>query len=286
MTTSTAPNAREGTAAGTNNGPLVAMPERSLSMTQDAEWCVVRVDGQWRQIRFHDYDDLYAIPGLYEKVIYDILRCDSPHVICSMLAEELSASGTPVDTLRVLDLGAGNGIVAQELVDVGVQLVAGVDIIEEAAEAARRDRPGVYEGYHVVDMTALPEAQRRGLASYHFNAMVCVAALGFGDIPTRAFAAAYNLILPGGWIGFNIKEDFLSDGDHSGFSRLVRSMLKDGTFELRQRRRYQHRLATNRRPLYYVAIIGRKHRDIDAIIRGQADESEDEYGPGEEGLEE
>lgn len=249
-------------ATSTNSELLVALPEPTLSMTQDAEWCVVRVDGKWRQVRFHDYDELYSVPGLYERVIYDILRCDSPHVVRSLLEAELSDAGTPAEELRVLDLGAGNGIVGEELADLGAKLIVGIDIIEEAAAAMERDRPGLYDHYHVVDMTDLNQGERRELAGYRFNTLTCVAALGFGDIPTRVFAAAYNLIRPCGWIAFNIKEDFLSNGDHSGFSRLLRAMLDDGTLELRQQRRYQHRLATDRHPLHYVAIVGIKRRDV------------------------
>lgn len=262
MTTSTTQATERGSSTNTNDKLLVALPEPSLSMTQDAEWCVVRVDGKWRQIRFHDYDELYSVPGLYEKVIYDILRCDSPHVVRSLLEAELSYAGTPADELRVLDLGAGNGIVGEELADLGAEFIVGVDIIEEAAEATERDRPGLYDNYHVVDMTTPNEGQRRELAGYRFNTLTCVAALGFGDIPTRAFVAAYNLIRPGGWIAFNIKEDFLTNGDRSGFSGLIRAMLDDGTLELRQRRRYQHRLATDRHPLHYVAMVGIKQRDV------------------------
>ena len=262
MTTGVVHVTERESSTSTNDKLLVALPEPSLSMTQDAEWCVVHVDGGWRQIRFHDYDELYSVPGLYERVIYDILRCDSPHVVRSLLEAELVDSETSVNGLRVPDLGAGNGMVGEELADLGAEFIVGVDIIEEAAEATERDRPGLYENYHVVDMTALDGGQRRELEGYHFNVLTCVAALGFGDIPTRAFTAAYNLIRPGGWIAFNIKEEFLTNGDRSGFSGLIRAMLDDGTLELRQRRRYQHRLATDRHPLYYVAIVGIKWRDV------------------------
>lgn len=262
MTTGLTPVTKRGSSRSANGKLLVALPEPSLSMTQDAEWCVVRVDDEWRQIRFHDYDELYSIPGLYEKVIYDILRCDSPHVVRRLLEGELSDTRTHADELRVLDLGAGNGIVGEELADLGAEFIVGVDIIEEAAEATERDRPGLYDNYHILDMTTLNKGQRRELADYRFNMLACVAALGFGDIPTGAFVAAYNLIQAGGWIVFNIKEDFLANGDRSGFSGLIRAMLDDGTLELRQRQRYQHRLATDRHPLHYVAIIGIKRRDV------------------------
>ena len=262
MTTGVARHTERGSSTSESGTLLVALPEPSLSMTQDTEWCVVRDNGRWRQIRFHDYDELYSVPGLYEKIIYDILRCDSPHVVCSLLRAQLLQAGASADELRVLDLGAGNGMVGEELADLGAEFIVGVDIITEAAEATQRDRPGLYNNYHVVDMTTLNEDQQRELAGYRFNTLTCVAALGFGDIPLQAFIAAYNLICQGGWVAFNIKEDFLSNGDRSGFSRLIRTMLDDGTLELRQRQRYQHRLATDRHPLHYVAIVGRKLRGI------------------------
>ena len=266
MTDGVVPAIERESSKGTDGRLLVALPEPSLSMTQDAEWCVVRVDDEWRQIRFHDYDELFAVPGLYEKVIYEILHCDSPRVVRNLLESELAEADTPGDELRVLDLGAGNGMVGEELADLGAGLIVGADIIEIAARATERDRPGVYDDYHVVDLTALNERQRRDLASYRFNALTCVAALGFGDIPPRAFVAAYNLIGPGGWIAFNIKEEFLSNGARSGFAGLIRAMLDDGTLELRKRRRYQHRVATDRRPLYYVAFVGVKRRDAPELL--------------------
>lgn len=259
--------AREGGFWTRANGELtVALPEPGLSMTQDAEWCVVRVDGEWRQIRFHDYDELYSVPGLYEKVIYEILHCDSPRVVRRLLEAELADAAVPAEELRAFDLGAGNGIVGEELAEMGAGFIVGSDIIEEAAEAVERDRPGVYDQYHVVDTAALTEGQRHELAACDFNLLTCVAALGFGDIPTQAFIGAYNLIRPGGWIAFNIKEDFLTNGDRSGFSGLIRAMLDSGIFELRQRQRYQHRLATDRHPLHYVAMVGVKRRDVVARV--------------------
>jgi hypothetical protein len=33
----------------------IALPPADLSLTQDREWCVVRVNGEWRQIRIHDW---------------------------------------------------------------------------------------------------------------------------------------------------------------------------------------------------------------------------------------
>jgi 2-polyprenyl-3-methyl-5-hydroxy-6-metoxy-1,4-benzoquinol methylase len=231
-------------------------------MRQDAEWCVVRDNGHWRQIRFHDYHELYAIPGLYERIFYEILRCDSPQVVCSLLQHELAEAGVAADELRVLDLGAGNGMVGEQLAEHGAEFIVGTDIIEEAGLAAERDRPGVYDDYHVVDMTDLDARTRKELADCRFNTLTCVAALGFGDIPTAAFTAAYNLIRPGGWIAFNIKEKFLNGRDSSGFAELIRSITDAGALQIRRKKRYCHRLGTDRQPLHYVGVVGRKLHDI------------------------
>ncbi len=241
---------------------LVALPEPGISLSQDAEWCVVEVDGEWRRVRFHDYETIFSVPGLYEKVIYEILHCRSPRVVQQMILEALPKAGFAPADLRVLDVGAGNGMVAEELSEAGAEFIVGVDIIQEAADAAHRDRPGLYHAYHVLDLTDLSATQQRKLEEYRFNCLACVAALGFGDIPAAAFASAYNLIQPGGLIAFNIKQDFLTDGDDSGFSRLISRMTRDGILGLWNRQRYPHRLGTDREAIYYVAVCGRKTRDI------------------------
>jgi DNA-binding MarR family transcriptional regulator/2-polyprenyl-3-methyl-5-hydroxy-6-metoxy-1,4-benzoquinol methylase len=244
------------------NGLEVALPVPDKSLPQDAEWCVVRVGDEWRRVRFHDYDELYSVPGLYERVIYDILECDSPRVICRLLGRQLAADGVSPSGLRVLDLGAGNGIVAEELGSLRAKFMVGVDIIDEAAEAAQRDRPGLYDNYHVIDMTRLSRSEQQELEAYRFNCLTCVAALGFGDIPIEAFTQAYNLIEPDGWIAFNIKDAFLGTKDQSGFADLIDSVIESGVLEVRCKERYAHRLGTDREPLYYYGIVGHKRADI------------------------
>ena len=234
----------------------------STEFDQDQEWCEIVVEGEKRRIRFHDYDEIYSIPGLYEHLFYELLECDSPRAVIELLGEALRDSGGDAGGLRVFEVGAGNGMVGRELAELGVQTTVGVDIIDEAKMAAERDRPGTYEDYLVLDLTNIPPDTRRELEGWDFNCLVTVAALGFGDIPPNAFAEAYNLIEEGGLVAFNIKEDFISDGDGSGFSRLIRNGLDDGALEVRSQRRYQHRLSVAGEPLYYVAIVAEKRADL------------------------
>ena len=75
----------------------------------------------------------------------------------------------------------------EELKKIGVARLVGVDILEEAKIATRRDRPGVYDDYYVKDFTRLTEADIDKIKSWELNALTTVAALGFGDIPPAAF---------------------------------------------------------------------------------------------------
>lgn len=242
-------------------------------LDQDHEWCEVTIDGKTERIRFHDYDRIYSIPGLYEHLFYEELECCSPEVVRGLLEQELAAAKADAKNLSVLDLGAGNGMVAEQLREMGVPSMVGIDLLPEAKMAAERDRPGLYEDYKVVDLTDLPDDDRRDLRAQRFNALVTVAALGFGDIPPRAFAEAFNLVSDGGWIAFNIKEHFLDDGDPTGFSKLIGRLLETGIIEQRAEKVYCHRLATNGDELHYVAIVGVKHSDVPAELVAEAEKA-------------
>lgn len=236
--------------------------EASAAQDQDEEWCEVHVDGEVRRIRFHDYAEVYSIPGLYEQIFYEKLECDSPRTVCSLLDRALRDGDVAPGDLSVLDVGAGNGMVGEELAQLGAGTIVGVDIIEEAAAAAERDRPGVYDDYKVIDLTDPPADDHRDLREHGFNCLTTVAALGFGDIPPEAFATAYDLVEDGGWIAFNIKEDFVDEANPSGFSRMIRGGLADGALELAADHTYQHRLAVAGDPIHYVAMVARKRGDL------------------------
>lgn len=234
-------------------------PQRETdAVAQDDECVHVELGGGSREIRFHDYSEIYAEPGLYEQLFYDELECQSPEVVVGELARHVD---DPAD-LRVLDVGAGNGMVGERLRGLGVDHLVGVDIIDAAAEAAERDRPDVYDDYLVADLTALSADDDTKLAAGGFNAMVTVAALGFGDIPPAAFAVAFNHVCDGGLIGLTIKEDFLTEGDFAGF---VRGLHEDGTIRVLGRHRYLHRLSVTGEELYYVAVIAEKQGEISPL---------------------
>jgi predicted TPR repeat methyltransferase len=235
---------------------------RADDLDQDQEWCEVDLPSGTERVRFHDYDRLFAIPGLYERLFYTELRCDSPRVVRGLLERRLEAAGAAPADLRVLDLGAGNGMVGEELQAMGASALVGVDILPEAAAAAARDRPGVYDDYVVCDLTDPGADRLPALRDFGATLLTTVAALGFGDIPPRAFATAFGHVAQDGWVAMTIKDDFLTTEDDSGFSALIRRMHAEGVLEVETDHRYQHRLAVSGEPLHYHAYVARKRGDV------------------------
>ncbi len=240
--------------------------------SQDQETFEATIDGKRQRLRIHDYDVTYTIPGLYEALVYDTLRCSSPQRVTELLRTVLVDWPDDMLKMRVLDLGAGNGIVAEELRKTGAPYVVGLDLLPQAAIAAQRDRPGDYDDYIVADLTEMSDLQRTQLQSHKFNALVTVAALGFGDIPPRAFAHAANLIADDGWLAMTIKEDFLHPSeDDSGFARLLQLMIRDRVIEMEAHLRYCHRISVTGERLFYVATVARKLADIPESMIRQAE---------------
>ena len=163
-------------------------PRECDGLQQDEAYFYL-IEGKERErLRFHDYDRLFAIPGLYEQIFYDRLKCCSPRKVCDMLKTTIQQSHCSLTELRALDLGAGNGMVGELLRSFGVSRVVGIDICQDAAQATERDRPGVYDDYVVADLTDLSEDTRSDLVQWSLDCLITVAALGFGDIP-RAIAS-------------------------------------------------------------------------------------------------
>ena len=237
-------------------------PLDATALAQNETYFFLERAGQRRKIRFHDYDTIYAIPGLYEQLFYDRLHCDSPRKMAEILFAAVTQSRENMHHLRVLDLGAGNGMMGEELKKIGVARIVGVDILQEAFDACQRDRPGVYDGYYVADFCQLGRERRDEIASWQFDCLTTVAALGFGDIPREVFVTAFNMVQDGGWIAFNIKEDFLKARDPSGFARLVKALILSDVLDLHHLERYRHRLSIEGTPLHYFAVVGRKRRAI------------------------
>ncbi|HUU20829.1 MAG TPA: class I SAM-dependent methyltransferase [Sedimentisphaerales bacterium] len=246
----------------------VRFPDKHGHVNQDEEWCEIITKKERRRIRFHDYHKIFQVPGLYEEIFHGRLDCQSPFRVVRLLDDVVAESEIEIRDLKVLEIGAGNGIVGETLRAYGVRSIVGIDILDEAKHAVERDRPDTYDNYFIVDFTDVPERQEEQFRSRKFNCLVTVAALGFGDIPPDAFAKALDLIEINGWLAFNIKEDFVYQADRSGFAQLIDDLNRKQIIQTQAYRRYRHRYSITGAPLYYVAFVSRKLREVpDEILQ-------------------
>ena len=135
-------------------------------------------DGEVRCFRLHDYDELYALPGVYEQIVSERLACTSPQQLARMLGDACDGLRWARAGMRVLDLAAGNGVSGETLAAEGMRPVLGTDIVPAAREAALRDRPGLYREYLTLDLLDLTGPERSALIAAHANALSCVAPVG------------------------------------------------------------------------------------------------------------
>ncbi|MHC5211049.1 MAG: class I SAM-dependent DNA methyltransferase [Planctomycetota bacterium] len=237
-------------------------PQNATDLAQDEVSFYVMEGGDKVRLRFHDYAAIYERPGLYEQLFYDRLKCTSPTKVADILRKTVEANGQDATALRVLDLGAGNGMMGEALKRSGVARLVGVDIIPEARNACLRDRPGMYDEYYVADFTDIDAELHEDIREWQVDCLTSVAALGFGDIPQRAFVQALQFVLPGGWAAFNIKHTFLDPADTTGFSALVRELIFSESIEVHHIERYWHRLSMEGAPLAYFALVVRKTAEL------------------------
>lgn len=284
----------------------IRFPQRELkNVAQDDEWCELVEGHRVTRIRFHDYAQVYSIPGLYNQLFGgpdSETRCVSPQVMAGLLREQLPLvlhdktsqgqnhdGGSSEPRLRVLDLGAGNGMMGEEIrclvggygegggtLPVGRDStrIVGFDILPEAKAATERERPGVYDAYVAADITEYVTAPpgdptEAAVFAQGFNVLTSVSSLAFGDGSVRVFKAAVSLVDEGGLLVFNLKEDFFdpidetktADGvdDGNGFSSLIRNAVENGVLSIVVKKRYCHRYSVTGKPLYYVAVVAVKH---------------------------
>src|SRR5581483_7502707 len=101
------------------------------------------------------------------------------------------------ERLRVLDIGAGTGLVGQLLRELSFSEVIGLDALSDARDACLRDRPGVYSDYLVGDLAdPAPELSRR-LHAHRPSALIAAGAFGGTHAPPSALSNALALLPQG-----------------------------------------------------------------------------------------
>jgi SAM-dependent methyltransferase len=223
----------------------------------DGEYLGFRGQGsnQEEVVHLHDYPRLYAVSGLYEHVVQELLGCRSPQVAAAGLADAVRRLDLEPQRLRVLDLGAGTGVVGELLRELGFAEVIGLDALEAARAACLRDRPGVYSDYLVGDL-ADPSAELSArLRGHRLGALTAAGAFGGTHAPPRALSNALALLPSGAPVVFTIDRRWLHTDEPGGFRTPVAGLLGSGELSLLERTSFQHRVATTGTPIHYELIV-------------------------------
>jgi hypothetical protein len=222
---------------------------------------VRHADGSTEELRLHDYERIYELPGVYEQIVQERLGCRSPDEIASMLGGAVDALGWDRAEARVLDVAAGNGVSGQALAAHGLRPVIGTDIVPAAREAALRDRPGVYDTYRTLDLLALTTDQEDAIRALDLNVLACVAPVGehTQQLPPLALAAAAGLLAPDALVAYMHDPTFGTPDQITPAFWVDR--LGPGTrAEVLERRRYLHRYTVNGVPFEMNGIVWRLRR--------------------------
>jgi hypothetical protein len=225
---------------------------------------VIRVshhDGRVEELHLHDYERLYALPGVYEQIVQDRLGCRSPAELAAMLGEAVDRVGWERDATRVIDIAAGNGVSGEALAAVGLHPALGTDIVPSARAAALRDRPGLYDDYLTLDLLALSDADRATLTAIGANALSCVAPVGThgSELPPQVLVAAAALLAPDALVVY------MHDPQRGAPDAVTTALWSEGLghgAEAREieRRRYVHRYTVNGEPFEMDAVVWRLRR--------------------------
>jgi hypothetical protein len=218
-------------------------------------------DGRTEELRLHDYERLYALPGVYEQIVQDRLGCRSPAELAGMLAGAADALGWGRGAMRVLDIAAGNGVSGEALAAEGLHPVLGTDIVPSARAAALRDRPGLYDQYLTLDLLAMTDGERAAVTGLHANALSCVAPVGEadGELPPDALLAAARLLAPDALVIY-MHDPQRDTTDLMTPEAWAAGLGAGGEAQELERRRYLHRRTVNGAPFELYAVLWRLRR--------------------------
>jgi hypothetical protein len=221
---------------------------------------VTHEDGSTEQVRLHDYDRVYALPGVYERIVQERLGCVSPARIAHLLAGAVQDAGWAPGQTRVIDMAAGNGVSGEALVAEGLHPVLGTDIVPAARAAALRDRPAVYDEYLTLDLLALTAEQEGHLRGLRASALCCVAPVGEdrgSQVPPPALLEAVRLLAGDALVAY--MHDPQHGEDDVVTAELFRQAIGAQATEV-ARERYLHRRTVNGGAYDMVGVVWRVRR--------------------------
>jgi predicted TPR repeat methyltransferase len=137
--------------------------------------------------------------------------------IPQLMAEELSGF-TPVNE-RILDAGAGTGLVGQFLGSLGYGNLVAMDLSSEMLNKAREK--DVYQEFHQMDM-----GETLDFPDDSFDAVVCAGVLTFSHAPAKSLYEMVRVTKSGGHILYSLRTDAYESMGFEGITEELESRQK------------------------------------------------------------
>ena len=212
----------------------VRFPPQEQGGPDEEAFEVAFADGRVERMTMHDYGRVYAVPGLYEQVVHRMLGCATPDRVAALLAHAADGLGLARGDVRVLDLGAGNGVSGEAIAATGMRPVAAIDLEPAARAATLRDRPRLYELVLTGDVRSLGAGDAAAVRALRPNALALVGALGNDHVTADALAAASRLLADDALVAY-------AHPDHEDDADLRAALARTGAVAELARDRYRHR---------------------------------------------
>ena len=148
------------------------------------------------------------------------LEDDFGYIIPRIAAETFSQF-VPKDA-KILDAGAGTGLVGVELHRLGYTNIEAMDLSRGMLEEA--NRKGVYDKFHQMIMGETLE-----FATGVFDAAIGVGVLTLGHAPAHSLDELARVVKPGGLVVFTLRPDVY---EQNGFRERQQQLESDGIWEL------------------------------------------------------
>lgn len=148
----------------------------------------------------------------------------SENYLCPALTVETLSKYVANDA-RILDAGAGTGLVGKCLHQFGYRSIDAMDLSLGMLEEARKKN--VYQSLHQGILGEL-----LGFSDDTFDAVVSVGTFTIGHAPSSGFDELIRITKPGGYIIFTIRPDYYEESD---FKDKLPALEADGQWQLVER---------------------------------------------------
>ncbi|KAI6649784.1 hypothetical protein LOD99_6573 [Oopsacas minuta] len=146
---------------------------------------------------------------------------------------------------KILDVGAGTGLVGEEMHKFGYSNITGIDLSEKMLEEA--SKKGIYKELNPVDM------YKDDLSNYsnNFDTVISIGTFTAGQLRPEIMQKVAKFVRTGGVVCFSIR-DITWEDTELGFAKQVEEMEKTGVWTVLEKRclAYHSELGEN---AYYIA---------------------------------